>query len=165
MKTYVILSSLTIFQSLLKSIKERSRIEGYNKISDILGGFLAFISIIIPLLAVKGSLSTKQLLIKACIIGISAYIGNLLASSLFNKFKRDKTYKFKIRFFTQDNCVKSYKLLKDKDIAVHISKDKKGLSIFSDNRDESSIVLSTIKGKYKNYHIEELIDNERYEDE
>lgn len=107
---------------------------------------------------------TRSLIIKAFGVAFAVLISSLLASSLFNKLSKDKTYKFKIRFFNQGDCIKSYQLLKDKDIAIHQAKDKKGLTVFSDTKEESSVVIETIESRYKNYHIEELVYNERNSD-
>lgn len=83
---------LTVVESTLKTLKEKTRVRGHDRLSNLLGGVMKALSLLI-----FGKVATSgNIFITSLLVGFTAYLGNELSILLYDKFKKDDKWQLLI---------------------------------------------------------------------
>lgn len=150
MHQYIQLIILTMFESIILTLKAKSRIYNHDRLANVLGALMKGLGIIIAGVVIKDSTTLNDIIYKSICIFISAYLGNVAAIILFEKIQKRFVKDDKWIYLIIPNSRKDGKLIADTLEDNNIEKytiegynDKRPVLpciVFSYTKDESSIV-------------------------
>jgi len=163
MNEYIILMLLTLLESILSTVKVKFRILHFDIAANFIGAFMKGISVIIASIAIIGNNNNTELVSRIIVIFLSAFIGNIFASKIFdyffNKYKKDDKWIFILTPKTRKIGKLIADELRSNNIEVYTLegyRDKISILpnlVISYNRQESKLVIRLSKKYEVSYQI------------